>query len=94
VNAFALALLAAAAHPDTNALIEPCKPLLARKAGGEIASIDVDSIRKASQGRLVTGHPAGLHLPMPHPWRPRTRGVGNAALTQMRGTLGIVKSVD
>ena len=55
MNAFALALLAAAADPDTGTIIEPCKPLLARKAGGEIASIDVDSIRKTSQGRLVTG---------------------------------------
>jgi hypothetical protein len=55
VNALALALVAAAAHPGNDAAAAPCKPMLARKAGGEIASLDVDSTRQTAQGRIVTG---------------------------------------
>src|SRR5947209_7648515 len=52
----ALALIAAATMPaDSEAALTLCRPALARKAGGDIATITVTSGRKAKSGFAVEG---------------------------------------
>lgn len=52
---FALAL--AAAHPvrDTAGALELCRPILAREAGGDIASIEVASTRRTGKMTTIEG---------------------------------------
>lgn len=54
-----LALLLAAASvahpPDSHSILELCKPVLARKAGGEISTIEVTSTRVRRSGRRIGG---------------------------------------
>jgi hypothetical protein len=40
---------------QTDPAVELCKPVLARKAGGEIATIDVNSVHSGPRGRTIEG---------------------------------------
>jgi hypothetical protein len=50
-----LAQAVAAQAAQANGALELCRPVLARKAGGEIATIEVESVRAASRGRTIEG---------------------------------------
>ncbi len=56
---FLVALLATG-QPAADVALELCKPLLARKAGGEITSIDVASTRTTRHRRIMVGRLTAL----------------------------------
>jgi hypothetical protein len=53
---FGLIIAAASlAQPSGSAALDLCRPVLARKAGGEIATIEVASYRKERRGSRIGG---------------------------------------
>lgn len=58
----------AAPQPQPDPAVAICKPALARKAGGDIATIEVSSTRTTRRGRVIEGRLTafeGMEAPAP-----------------------------
>jgi len=68
--------------PNTDTALELCKPLLARKIGGEISTIGVDSAHAGSAGLKIRGRlTASYGMGPTSPGSARTHHFGRADLS-------------
>lgn len=67
---------------EPNAVVELCKPILARKAGGEIATIDVDSTEFHGSKTRISGRLTAFQRMGPAPaGTARTHHIGRIDFT-------------